>query len=295
MHAHPLLRISSLFIIMMLISSCSRTTPSSSLKIINANLAGMKNNLIRANSRIFKQNKPRYPAALPLRGYPGRNNQAKAKRVTQTHINQKRPRYPAALPLRKSNSPRVCPTPNRRVVLARGSIPRISAQANRARPAQAKYAPPRQPVQARQLQQKSRPQAPVRTVKPLPRINTQQANQQLFALAKNGNSQQVNNILSQGANVNSANSSGETALHAAASTGNTSTAQALLQHGANVNARTVRGWTPLHTAARFGRGNFVALLLSRGAIRSIKNTDGKTPAQLATQANQQAIVNILQR
>ncbi len=289
-------KIVALLVMALLVSSCSRT-PTVNNKMsfngIKTNLANMKNRVVRATPRAFKRSKPRYPAALPLRGYPTKKA---VRKVTHTTTRtRKKTRYPAALPLRKINNPQVCPTPvsptsaNRRVVLARGSVPKFTAPRHNPVPriVHAGYSAPT--AARRQQAQRQAPQVQ------RPQINRQQANQQLFNLSKSGNAGQINNLLSQGANVNAANSSGETALHAAASTGNTSAAQALLQRGANVNARTVRGWTPLHTAARFGRGNFAALLLNRGAQRNVQNVDGKTAMQLARQSNQHGIVAMLQR
>ncbi len=281
-----LYKATALLLITLLVSSCSRTplvNKQVSFKGIKTNLISMKNSVVRATPRVFKLNKPRYPAALPLRGYPTKKP---ARKITRTSTKRKT-RYPAALPLRKTSNPRVCPTPNTRVALARGNARKFTTPRRNPVP---RIVPVSYTAPTTARRQTTRPQPAQR-----PQINPQQANQQLFNLAKQANAGQINNLLNQGANVNAANSSGETALHSAASTGNTGAAQALLQRGANVNARTVRGWTPLHTAARFGRGHFVAMLLNRGAQRNIQNIDGKTPMQLARQSNHQSIVAMLQR
>ncbi|MEE9351190.1 MAG: ankyrin repeat domain-containing protein [Thiotrichaceae bacterium] len=302
----PLFRILSLLLISLLVTSCSRMPTTKSFTGLKSNLIGMKNNVVRATPRIFKPRKPRYPAALPLRGYPAKKvantHRGTQTRSTQAKRTRKKSRYPAALSLRKTANSRTCPTPNRRVVLARGSVPRITAPQRKVVTSAKRSTTPgivktvyTPQARRQQPQQVVHRQAVIQRVPQAPRLNPQQANHQLFNLAKNGNAGQISNLLSQGANVNAGNGSGETALHAAASTGNTSAAQALLQRGANVNARTVRGWTPLHTAARFGRGNFAALLLNNGAQRNIQNVDGKTPMQLARQANQHGIVAMLQR
>jgi len=292
------------------LSSCSRTprmVKSPTLQGMKSGLVGMTNRVIKSTPRIFKQQKPRYPAALPMKGYPGRKATTTAKTrypaalpmkgyPPQKVVRTTKARYPAALSLRKNNSARTCPVPNNRVVLAskRTSVYNRSTPPRHTTPRITKVSYTA-PVQRQQTQTYRRPTPQPVSQPQAPRLNPQQANQQLFSLAKNGNAAQISNLIAQGAHVNSANGSGETALHSAASTGNTSAAQVLLQRGANVNARTVRGWTPLHTAARFGRGNLVSMLLNNGAQSNIQNVDGKTPAQLASQANQQGIVAMLRR
>ncbi len=292
-------------------SSCSRipkVTKSASFRSMKSGLVGMKNTVVRATPKLFKRKKTTTPVALPLKGYPTR-----LSRNTRVHNTRsvKKSRYPVALPLRRNNSARTCPVPNNRnrVVLAQRKTPRFVTPVRRAnnntqqRTASnntvqsMRVSHPAVSYQQPQAQQRPQQQPQARTIpqNPVPQLNPQQANQQLFNLAKNANSAQINQLLNQGANVNASNASGETALHSAASTGNISAAQALLQRGANVNARTVRGWTPLHTAARFGRSNLVALLLRNGAQPNTQNIDGKTPMQLARQANQHNIVAQLQR
>ncbi len=253
----------------LMITSCSRMPTIDSTR---STLTKMKNTVSYATPRLFKRTPPRYPAALPLK----RVNTAK---------------------------PNTCPPPRRPFVSTHRSAPAgqrrqqiIPVSVQTAAVAIRSAQPPRPLTSPR-----SNPPAPygVPYTPPapqqLPTLNPQQANQQLFNTAKSGNADQINRLIRQGAQVNAANSSGETALHAAASAGNTATAQALLQQGANINAQTINGWTPLHTAARFGRANVASLLLTRGAQRNALNSDGKTPLQLARQANQGSTISMLQR
>src|SRR6516164_7556251 len=71
--------------------------------------------------------------------------------------------------------------------------------------------------------------------------------------AKRGDVATVKALLSKGADVNSPEGDGMTALHWAADRGDTALAQMLLYAGANVSAGTRIGqYTPLHLAARTG-------------------------------------------
>ena len=123
-----------------------------------------------------------------------------------------------------------------------------------------------------------------------PRVPLNQLNDGLFAAAKGGNVAQITNFLSQGAQVNAKNGSGETALHAAAALGRAGAVSLLLQKGANPNARTTGGWTPLHSAARFRHASVARLLVSRGASVNVRNNQGKTAMALAEQVGARATV-----
>jgi ankyrin repeat protein len=55
-------------------------------------------------------------------------------------------------------------------------------------------------------------------------------------------------LLDEGADINAANQSGDTALHGAALRGSTAIIQYLVDHGADVTARNEKGWLPLDIA-----------------------------------------------
>jgi hypothetical protein len=126
-----------------------------------------------------------------------------------------------------------------------------------------------------------------------PQIPVSQLNDALFNAAKGGNIGKINSLLHQGAQVNSANTSRETALHAAAALGRSHAVNLLLQKGANPNATTTGGWTPLHSAARFKHTQVARLLVARGAQVNTRNSQGKTPVALATQVGASTTATVL--
>jgi len=94
----------------------------------------------------------------------------------------------------------------------------------------------------------------------------------------------IDQFLSMGADVNAANSFGETLLHKAVL--NTSIriilVNALLAHHADVNKVNKNGDSPLHFAVRMSRDDLVVILLKAGAdITMCEKRENKTPLELA--------------
>ena len=116
-----------------------------------------------------------------------------------------------------------------------------------------------------------------------PALSQDELNKQLWDAAQAGDTATVTTLLQQGADVNTANTSGVTALHAAIAAGSFPTVMQLVKKGANVNAATATGWTPLHHAARFGRADAANYLLQQGANpkATTLGTPAKTPVQMA--------------
>ena len=83
---------------------------------------------------------------------------------------------------------------------------------------------------------------------------------------ENGLTKTVAGLLDRGADVNAANSYGETALMLAAQDGHTETVAELLARGPNVNAATSNGSTALMFAARNGYTEIILALLSRDGV-----------------------------
>jgi len=67
----------------------------------------------------------------------------------------------------------------------------------------------------------------------------------------------------------------------------------LLQNGADVNTKNNRGLSALHYAARLGVPSVNKLLLEAGANPTAKTNDGKTPADMAKEAGYDDVVAIL--
>ena len=84
-------------------------------------------------------------------------------------------------------------------------------------------------------------------------------------------------LIDAGADLNSKNKEGSTALHTAAAFGKTEIANMLMDAGADLNVQNNEGSTPLHTSAFFCHTDIVKILLKKGADKSIKNKYNQTP------------------
>jgi cytohesin len=82
-----------------------------------------------------------------------------------------------------------------------------------------------------------------------------------------GDVDQIQLQISKGADVNTKDEEGLTALHLAARQGRKDAVELLLAHGANINARLTGwpGWTPLHEAAAANQKEVAELLITKGA------------------------------
>ncbi len=98
----------------------------------------------------------------------------------------------------------------------------------------------------------------------------------LSYIAARGNTKMAEFLLETGAYVNTADIFGRTPLHEAVLHGRTEAAYMLIEHGANVNAQENNGCSVLEFSAWHGNTDCIKILLSRGADLDIKNSKGRT-------------------
>ncbi|KRZ75948.1 Protein phosphatase 1 regulatory inhibitor subunit 16B [Trichinella papuae] len=89
--------------------------------------------------------------------------------------------------------------------------------------------------------------------------------------------QEVKQLLIDGADPNSHNEDGLTALHQCAIDNDEEMMQLLIDFHADVNARDSELWTPLHAAACCGHINTMQMLIKNGAALLAVNSDGNMP------------------
>jgi len=109
-----------------------------------------------------------------------------------------------------------------------------------------------------------------------------------------GERETVRSLLKDGADVNTAQGDGMTALHWSALSNDVETAEMLLYAGANVKAATRLGaYTPLILASRSGHAAMVETLLNAGADKNQSTGTGATPLMLAAASGSAEAVRVL--
>ncbi|XP_035793884.1 protein phosphatase 1 regulatory subunit 12B-like isoform X8 [Anopheles albimanus] len=106
-----------------------------------------------------------------------------------------------------------------------------------------------------------------------------------------GDKDEVEYLLQDGADIDTANVDGLTALHQACIDDNLDMVEFLVQKGADVNRKDNEGWTPLHATASCGFLSIARYLIENGADLAAINSDGELPVDLA---NSDAMEDLIQ-
>jgi len=93
--------------------------------------------------------------------------------------------------------------------------------------------------------------------------------------------------------VNQLSLFGDRPIHVAATRGAIEELEILLSYGADVNAQGEHGYTPLHNAVEQGKLGAVSWLIHHGADQSRLNSGGKTPRDLALVLGEVEIEKVL--
>jgi ankyrin repeat protein len=120
------------------------------------------------------------------------------------------------------------------------------------------------------------------------------AGDSLFDAVKVGDTAAIEQLLENGAEVNSRARDQATPLIEAAFRGEHEIAALLIANGADVMARNAGGFTPLHAAAYSGSVPVAELLLDHGAaLEDVANKAGVAPLMVACEENHRAMVKLL--
>lgn len=108
-----------------------------------------------------------------------------------------------------------------------------------------------------------------------------------------GNTEVVQLLIVNGANINAKNNVGSTPLHYASTEGNTEVVNLLIDNGADINVKDHVDTTPLHKASFKGHTEVVKLLIDNGADIHVKDNVDRTPLKVANEFGRTEVVHLL--
>ncbi|CRK95834.1 CLUMA_CG009280, isoform C [Clunio marinus] len=114
----------------------------------------------------------------------------------------------------------------------------------------------------------------------------------LAACAAGDKDEVLNMLNSGGADIDTANVDGLTALHQACIEDNLDMVEFLVSHGADINRKDNEGWTPLHATSSCGIVSIARYLIENGADLAAVNSDGELPIDIA---GTKGMADLLQR
>ncbi|CAG5126457.1 unnamed protein product, partial [Candidula unifasciata] len=102
-----------------------------------------------------------------------------------------------------------------------------------------------------------------------------------LAACSSGDKEEVEKLLQRGADINTANVDGLTALHQACIDDNLEMVEFLVEKGADVDVCDNEGWTPLHATASCAFTEIARYLINHNANVAAVNNDGDLPIDIA--------------
>jgi len=119
------------------------------------------------------------------------------------------------------------------------------------------------------------------------------AGEKLLIAAADGKSEEVKQLLYRGAEIESKDTDGYTALHIAVINDHPEVVKLLLFEGADKNTQNFRGFTPVISAVKDENLTVVQMLLANGADANIKNADGDNVYLLAKNSTSRALRDLI--
>jgi len=117
----------------------------------------------------------------------------------------------------------------------------------------------------------------------------------LINAARDGQKDNLLDLLNRGADLTATSEKGKTVLHYAAANGHTEIVKILVEKGANLDVRDLAGHTPMMLAAIYGCNKTIQTLLDGGASPSIRTNSGTTAAQYAEYNNHPLAAALLKK
>ncbi|XP_054733736.1 protein phosphatase 1 regulatory subunit 12A isoform X4 [Anastrepha obliqua] len=116
-----------------------------------------------------------------------------------------------------------------------------------------------------------------------------------LAACMSGDKEEVLKLLENGADINTANVDGLTALHQACIDDNLEMVEFLIEHGADINRQDNEGWTPLHATASCGFVSIARYLVEHNADPAAVNSDGDLAVDLAVDIQHLPMMDFMQK
>ncbi|XP_017474447.1 PREDICTED: protein phosphatase 1 regulatory subunit 12A isoform X6 [Rhagoletis zephyria] len=116
-----------------------------------------------------------------------------------------------------------------------------------------------------------------------------------LAACMSGDKEEVLKLLENGADINTANVDGLTALHQACIDDNLEIVEFLIEHGADINRQDNEGWTPLHATASCGFVSIARYLVEHDADPAAVNSDGDLAVDLAVDIQHLPMMDFMQK